>query len=262
MVKALEAFEEKVLDTILARSNIEVFGLKATYNKDKVKPLVEYVSILEERGVKVYSVHIYQHNSKNHMVLVGSYIPKIEDLLEKESEKLGLEVKFWRSKIGWIFYDVFSYPQTIIGEPIVTLRYNDFSEVVRGFIRRFRDPGKAIMYYLGLDIGSSLGKWVREVLGIDMLEFGEAYVLGLSIARALGWMIAKVKVLNEESVEVEVYDSIDGRVVGEEYDSCYLIKGLLEGYTSRMFKAEVRGEEVKCVKRGDDMCNFKLKVER
>lgn len=260
MSRGIEGFEEKVLPNVLVKAGVEIFGLKTSCNEKFFRNLLEFLMKLENLKLEVYSLQVYRDGYEYNAIVIGKYVPGLERVIRFESERLNLEVKFWCSKMKGVFYDVFTYPQVLLGEPVITLRLNDLSEVAKGFTSRFGDPGKAILYYLGLDIGKSLARLVRDISEGKGLDLKNRYLLGLSIARSLGWMVAKAE-LSDEELELTIYDSIDGKVVDEKYDSCYLLKGLLEGYTSNILERKVRGEEVECVKKGYGTCKFKLRLE-
>lgn len=120
------------------------------------------------------------------------------------------------------------------------------------------------MYYTGYEIGLESGKAQREMghqLGVtDLAQIVKD--ISISFFNCIGFGLAETLKLKTEPFYalIRMHDSFEcelGRKVEKPYSQ--LIRGILAGVFTELFRTNVQVEETKCVAKGDPYCEFEAK---
>ncbi|RLE65978.1 MAG: hypothetical protein DRJ38_02895 [Thermoprotei archaeon] len=128
-----------------------------------------------------------------------------------------------------------------------------------GMLRNLGSGGKAILFNMGYRAGYNLADRIAKFFK--------------SSERALEYMMLYHESLGHGRFEILKYiDEVECIIRADELCECmgvkakepnsHLFRGILTGILSRLWKNKVLVEEVKCVAKGDDHCEFKVEVSR
>ena len=68
--------------------------------------------------------------------------------------------------------------------------------------------------------------------------------------------------MEKGEVAIKVYDSSECELFkGSKKCESHLIRGMLAGWFSQLFRKEVKVREVKCIAKGDSYCQFEVKAQ-
>mgnify|MGYP000135471849 CR=1 FL=1 len=263
----IETFIGKELPISMVEPNktlVEIF----VEVEDRPGVIEKLSSVLRRNRINILVIHGFVKDGKGYILTFADISHSNIDYenLKKaiEREVTNSKVKVWKSKVEGLVYDVLTYPPMISGEPVVILKYSTIANILDNILVRFKDAGLILLYYLGLDSGISYANWILNLLrpfGIEGLK--EKFIIGLSIVRSLGLLLAIVEFVNDKNVKVIVPSSIETEIAKfvKYSKGCNFIKGFLEGYAKTMFNREINVKEVKCKKRGEKHCEFHIEVK-
>ncbi len=130
----------------------------------------------------------------------------------------------------------------------------------QGLIERFGEGGMVIIWFMGMDMGENSARRVMRLKG----EFNcfERIRISLSRLQSLGWGKFEIAECNEDGkkIIIRVRDSFEELITSEieGYESTFL-RGYLVGLISILFGKACRGTETKCVRKGDEFCEFLIR---
>lgn len=124
-------------------------------------------------------------------------------------------------------------------------------------LRELGSGGKAILFNMGYKAGYDLANRI--------VKFFE------SSGRALEYTLLYHESLGHGRFEILRYiDKVECWIRADELSECigvkaeepnsHLFRGILSGILSRLWNSKVSVEEVKCVAKGDDYCEFRVKA--
>ncbi len=157
-----------------------------------------------------------------------------------------------------LLVDYMHHPLTLLGGRALLLREPALSKIVNDGYRRFGEPFSIWLYYTGKDAGRAFYESHVSILR----KFDEEKVLKLSryMFQLIGFgLLEHVKVGGEEAL-VRVRDSIEVEVNSGSGRSCQFVRGMLEGWFSGFFGKDAECMETKCENRGDEYCEFEIRV--
>lgn len=125
-----------------------------------------------------------------------------------------------------------------------------------------RNAVKILLYNVGFEAGIEYAHLMRKVTKArDPKKLAKHCQ---DFARIAGWGIHKIEVKEKERlVIIKVFNPPLSRIakkIKRNEPCCYLHLGLLAGTVAKAFNREVEGKEVKCVCKGDDYCEFHIKI--
>lgn len=164
---------------------------------------------------------------------------------------------------GYVADNVF-FPLTVGGSRAVILLKETF---LKGFLVDFRkrmgSAAEAVLYYIGFEAGKSACAWhakLAEGLGIRSRRSFLRNIVP-QIFRSLGNGILEIASLSlrPPNAVVRLHDNIECEL-GAEYSPgkpySQWMRGVIAGYLSAFFDADIFTEEVKCLAKGDPFCEF------
>ena len=162
---------------------------------------------------------------------------------------------------GFVAYNGL-FPLTIFNERAIILRKPLYEAFVKLLREELGSGYTAWLYQLGVEMGRNAYKSHKEVIQSEdvdkIVKFAEA------LFTQIGFGKLRVRSLDIESKRalVRVYNSFECELFkGSNTPSSYLIKGMLKGWFSCLFKADIKINEIKCIAKGDPYCEFEIKSE-
>ncbi len=126
----------------------------------------------------------------------------------------------------------------------------------------FQSGAAMILYESGKEVGKRYGTIVKEKFGENLSKASDVLV---EHARLTGWGIFESPVTNVakwlllKRVTVIIKKNFHAEAVGQTgQPSCHFLRGLLEGFTSVLTRAECRCEELACMSSGNKFCKFEI----
>lgn len=162
---------------------------------------------------------------------------------------------------GFVAYNGL-FPLTIFNERAIILR----KPLYEAFIKLLRDElgsgYTAWLYQLGTEMGKNAYKSHREIIQSDdpdkMVRFAEALFAQIGFGKL---RVRSLDIKGKRAL-VRVYNSFECELFRDSNEpSSYLIKGMLKGWFSSLFKANIKISEIKCIAKGDPYCEFDIRVE-
>lgn len=159
------------------------------------------------------------------------------------------ELKFIPQKGGLFFKDV----------RYLLIRPETLAFFQKGIEKQLGEKVSAILYQGGFQGGSLSSKKYREVFGLSdeqivhfMIEMGPQ----------IGWGKFELETFNsrEKLLIVKVYSSPFAEAYGPSpLPVCHLIRGVLNGMASIVFKKDVEAKELYCLAMGYECCKFEIR---
>jgi predicted hydrocarbon binding protein len=130
---------------------------------------------------------------------------------------------------------------------------------------RFQSGASVILYDMGLGYGEIMGKGIAAI-GISKIG---TYKRFLDIGKKQGYGEFQVPLLKmilaglKGEAYVNLKDSFFATSVGRTGQvECFLVAGMIAGAARFMLNKDVECIEVKCISKGDELCQFNLKEKK
>ncbi|QQG48967.1 MAG: hypothetical protein HY247_01225 [archaeon] len=148
--------------------------------------------------------------------------------------------------------------ETKPGQEFMLMPRRTQSAMMRRIVKEFGSGGKAILYEEGVAAGEANAEFLVELLGEEgVSRTGPALLRRRAV---YGWgEMEPVSMVIGESATLRVIDCFECSEWHRELDGCHFWRGFIVGRFSSLWGTKVTAEEVKCVGRGDDFCDFSLK---
>ena len=153
------------------------------------------------------------------------------------------------SKKGGLFYKEVRY-LLVRPETLAALQKADEKEM--------GEKVSNILYQSGFQGGTLSSKRYREVFGFSDEEIIRFMV---EMGPQIGWGRFELERFdgNKKVLIVRVYHSPFAEGYGRSSKPvCHMIRGVLAGMASFVFRKEIKSEEVSCIARGDEYCRFEI----
>jgi len=148
------------------------------------------------------------------------------------------------------------FPLTMFGERSIVLRRFFYEAMIKHLRRKLGTGLEAILYHIGFEAGKRVYDAHVRMAGENafrLIKSGEVMFTQMGFGR----IKATDVYLGEARMRVIVYDSFECELFrGEGKPMSNLIRGIIAGWVSRLFKREVSVKEVKCIAKGDPYCEF------
>ena len=137
----------------------------------------------------------------------------------------------------------------------------DFIKAIGSSLTKTYQTGAVvILYQMGLAYGELLGQRILESGGLGkqtQLEYRRRYA-SLAIGKFQFPSLAALAATESPTqVTVTLRDSFFARALGRTgQPECHIVRGLLEGTAKVIFKKEYQCHEVRCISKGDELCEF------
>lgn len=190
----------------------------------------------------------------------------VEDI-EKMKMKICNDVKYieklyvYESKVEGFAIDLSMYPPMLFNERVLILRESAFKSIVEGVIKSLKIAPQVVLYVIGREMGEKYYDRHVEVMGNEskrnIAKIAEYLFLAVGFGKP-----EEIKLdLERGEIEYDIYDCIECKInleAGREMKSS-LIRGMIEGYYTKLLGREVECIEEECVTQGNIKCKFKIK---
>jgi predicted hydrocarbon binding protein len=155
----------------------------------------------------------------------------------------------FNSEKGGLFYKEVRY---LLVRPETLAAFQKAAEKEMG------EKASNILYQSGFQGGTLSSKKYREVFGFSDEEIIRFMV---EMGPQIGWGRFELERFdgNKKTLIVRVYHSPFAEGYGPSSKPvCHMIRGVLAGMTSLVFRKEIESKEVSCLARGDEYCRFEI----
>ncbi|MDI6691620.1 MAG: hypothetical protein QME50_07160 [Candidatus Bathyarchaeota archaeon] len=129
-----------------------------------------------------------------------------------------------------------------------------------GFERILQHSGlAAVLYSASKEVGEHVATRLKEMFGIEGKDMVQALA---QVVQAFGWGATEVRRIDFKrlSATMMVMDCFEAAAWRKKpYAVCHWTRGYLAGYMSTVFGKPVEAVEVKCMAKGDEHCEFRVK---
>jgi len=158
------------------------------------------------------------------------------------------EINFDEEKGGLFFKEV----RYLLIRPETVIAFQKAAEKELG------EKASQILFQSGFVGGSLSSKKYKEVFDLSYMEIIH---LMINMGPQIGWgrfELVSLKLL-EQSLVINVYHSPFAESYGASSTGvCHLIRGVLSGMASTIFRKEIEAKELLCLAKGDDFCKFEI----
>ena len=176
---------------------------------------------------------------------------KLRELILSSSAALEAEVAEGRNGI---LVDTFHTGLETDGENLMLFRRRALARMFDRVNRLLGSGGETLLYEEGVAIGRANGEAFVKMLGAESVRKNIAYLRN-NLA-ALGWGRVTAGPSSGETSHILIYDSFECSSSAASRTGCHFFRGYVVGNRSATFGHDVIAEEVKCLLRGDDVCDF------
>jgi predicted hydrocarbon binding protein/predicted amino acid-binding ACT domain protein len=242
---------------------------------NKPGALASTLSLLAKHEINILGI-ISESISKKEVIEVSMFLEvpekevdaldlerKLRDEINKEKIEVVKELKVFEHLKGFDA-DVYHFPLTVGPVRVVVFPLPVLVAMVKN-LRTSLNPTavQTILWYMGKEVGSSMKEGHERAFAARDIDSVLA-LLRADLA-LLGWSLVEIVNLDEEkrSATLRLFDNWEcGMFKGSSEPQSHLIRGLLAGFFSSLFKVEVEAKETKCIAKGDPYCEFEVKEKK
>ncbi len=228
----------------------------------------EITDVFAEKGINIVKITVPYPVPASHQEFVlaviaekcgGECAEEIASMLKQRVQGVN-DVKIYRPYNRLLLIDF--HPLIAIGERTIVLPETAFRGLVMLLLKAWGDISVGLsIRRLGKDIGANLyEKLSAYVSEEDLNVLSEMFIKTL---QSMG--IGVVEILSNDAMNGEVifriYENIEcGNYGHTGKPMSSFVKGIIEGFYTRLWERRVRVEETKCIARGDKFCEFTVSV--
>ncbi|MEM2087290.1 MAG: V4R domain-containing protein [Thermoproteota archaeon] len=240
---------------------------------NKSGALASFLNILKKHGFNLVGI-LSESISKKEEIEVSMFLETptkmnladLEKLIEKEidMEKIDVvkKIKIFDHS-GWFDEDSFHFPLQVGKVRAVIFPI----PVLEGFLVGLRkslgdEIVQTIVWYQGREIGKNTLETYRKEYGVEGIS---AVEILKKRALILGW--AKMEIVHldekEKKAVIKIFDNWECDMFKEKSaPQSHFIRGILSGFFSSLFREDLKGEETRCIAKGDPYCEFILSANK
>ena len=227
--------------------------------------LAEIAHAIHEAGVGVLSGLIWAEPGEETATwvffvdLTGASM-EARELAEKlESLNVVLKAEVIKRRFNDLIIDAFSFPTMFLARRMVLLDICSMTAMLDWIDRTFGTGGHAILFDMGREAGKMVVGILKEKYGLAGPKLIEAF---LALCTAMGWFRYEVLDMDPQALKarVRLYESYECSpfVCSSERPKSHLLRGVLAGAFEEAFGRSFAVNEVKCVAKGDECCEFEI----
>ncbi|MEM2025080.1 MAG: V4R domain-containing protein [Desulfurococcaceae archaeon] len=191
-----------------------------------------------------------------------------EELAERMRGVEGVrDVELLKPAADGLLVDYLHHKLMFSGERAILVRRGVYRALVDAFKGRFACIGEGFLYYAGYEWGAKIAEShaaIAEGLGLrDPLEIMKR--LSMSFFSAVGFgrlEVAEASLKPQFRMIVRAHDLFEDDGAPKSKKPCsHLMRGILAGLCSALFKVNGRADEVKCAAMGNPYCEFLVSEE-
>ena len=229
---------------------------------EAVGVLRDLTAIIAMKGISILKIHFTGLYATIFLDTTGKSPKEVEET----AEALIKGVKFIK-KVDIQIPEVkgFAIDKTVIptffNERAIILRESAFKSIIEGIFKSLKVVPQTVLYIIGREMGENFFKRHVETMGV--MDKRSYALIAEQIFRGIGFGIPENVKMDLEGGEVEyiVYDCVECRInleAGRRVKSS-LIRGLIEGYYSKLLNREVECIEEECITQGNNKCRMILR---
>jgi len=233
-------------------------------------PTSELIRIFNKRNISLLSINSHRVGDLIYDFVTVDFTgkKKMKNEIRKEIiEKFGDRLQLFEcveTGIPGFVYNKKGFPLVFnINDELIqvaAIGVHGWETLFRGLIERYGEGGTVIIWFMGMDMGENSARRVMRLKG--QFNCAERIKISLSRLQSLGWGKFEIAECDEDGkkIVIRVRDSLEELVTHdiEGYESNFL-RGFLVGLISILFGKACRGTETKCVRKGDEFCEFLIR---
>ena len=250
---------------VIYMPNRKIYLLSLTL-AEETKPIGFIVSKLNEINADIITIYGYCMNGAGHLSIIvdltkaDADISKLIDILRKL--KYVTHVGYVEPEEQGLLIDKYHFPITHGGGRAVLFDMNTLYSMFDEIKRQWGSAGEAFIYYLG-NIG---GKGFAQHFTNKYKELGfqKIYKIMRDTIQAYGFCIMdKIEQIGDEYL-VRVKELFECKPVeGKRTEpNSHFFRGFISGIASILLGREMLAEEVKCIAKGDEYCEFIIRERK
>ena len=211
--------------------------------------------LMAEPGMEVGTVILFLDLTRSHI----SAERLVEELKALDVvERTEIVVR----RVGHMAIDGTTHLTTFLGERAVVLDVDDVGAMFNWLVSTFGTGGKAILFDMGLRVGSSAARKLARSYGLRGRELVETF---LALHAAAGWFDYELVSYDEEGRSFtlrlfENFECLSSRGQGlRDKPASVFVRGALTGLFREAYGDDLMVNETACVARGDAYCEFVIR---
>jgi len=243
----------------------KIYGImiKANNMRDTIDGLYEAA---EEGGIKIRYVQFLMPKSKDEDLRAVAFLDftnaeiSSEQALEILKNRAIKDLRLIKPGETDVVLDMYFFPLKMGKERAVIFGRWLYKGLLVGIREQFGSAGEAFLYYAGYNAGKNAYE-----LSAKLVREGEIETMGKmmkALSLMLGWAVIKKAEINSKRkiAYLRLYDNFECELgKGSQKPYSRFIRGFVAGFFSCLFGEEVEVEETKCIAKGDEHCEFKVK---
>lgn len=236
--------------------------------KNKPGALFSVLGPLAKLNVNIIGIHSDAVSSKEYLEVslfldVRNSKIELRDLKKVLEEQIRLldvvrEVRVFDHLPHKLDADLYHFPLKVYGRRAIVLTEVVLRDLIMGLRNRLQESAaKEILWLQGREIGENLVEYFEKYYDAKSIE--EKLALFEIYSFSLGWGIVSFDHVDKERKEakIRIYNSFECSLLsGSKQPESQLFRGILSGFFSKLFYAEVVAVEKECIAKGDPYCSF------
>ncbi len=185
----------------------------------------------------------------------GLAAAEVQKILAESPFVVGAKV---REDWNGLIMDTLAFPLTWnTGDRAIMLRAEFFTYMEKKIREVFADGADTLLYLIGLEHGRPT--WLNLANQLPLQE-KEGTAHSLQIYGAVGWAVPELKAFDAERKTASVVMRENFECMGRKSSvgTSHFVRGHLAGAFTAIFGKEVKCEEVRCIAKGDEACEFQI----
>jgi len=230
---------------------------------EAVGVLRDILNVIAMKGIPIINVYAIFPHAIIFLDITGKNPKEVEEI----AETLTKEVKFIKNvhiqmpEVKGFAADKRFIP-TFFGERALVLRKAALKSMINGIFKSLEVASQLVLYVIGREIGEQFFETHIECMG--NIDRRSLIITAEQEFQQMGFGIpVNVKMdLERGEIEYIIYDCLECGInleAGRRVKSS-LIRGILEGYYSKLLGREVECKEEECIALGDKICRMKIRA--
>ena len=231
----------------------------------------EILSVFSNRGINILyistsvaelgeeGIMIGFFDLTDHGVSMGQLLKELRGIRDVEAATI-IPPKF----TGFIA-DTVSFPLMLSDVRVLLLDEPALKGLLVDVRERMGTGGEAMLYHFGFQLGLEWADYIiREADNIGAVEPLEKFSIAADIFKAHGYgVVEEITAFREKPphIELKISGCIECSLAEGEVEKpfSHFIRGIIAGFSTRLFNRKMFAEETKCIARGDPYCKFIIK---
>lgn len=192
--------------------------------------------------------------------ITGKNIDPDKLLEELKDKPYVIDVKLIKPLFNGVICDTYFFPLYALGERAIIFIQRGYEGIIKRARLELGSAFNTLLYLQGFDMGlNAFQRGHRKIAGRKTERLIKLFE---ELFKQSGFGVMKVEEIDLERKEatIKIYDLFECELFkGSNKCESHLMRGLLAGWFSQLFKTKVVAIEVKCIAKGDPYCLFKIK---